>query len=255
MDSTLNSFKYESALKTDGYKFSPVILDRYQTSSTTYVNLKDDKPKLFISKLMGEQSPESILSPFTTRILLPFIWRDFETRPPKLRLLEEIVSFYHLDELNYVPTQHPIDYCYFKSRYLRQVNQLLCDTFWAGIDVSEWKEYPDYGIIALYKCKVIGCAFMTPEGYICYLAVHPEWRSVGIASFMLFHFTQTLGETRDITLHVSATNSAMILYQHFGFKPEEFILDFYRKYYPDNSDICKHAFFLRLRKFATKGMM
>lgn len=40
----------------------------------------------------------------------------------------------------------------------------------------------------------------------------------------------------------------MILYQKFGFKPEEFIADFYDKYYPDDSVECKHAFLLRLRR-------
>ena len=54
---------------------------------------------------------------------------------------------------------------------------------------------------------------------------------------------------KDVTLHVDATNSAMLLYQKFGFKPEEFILDFYDKYYPEDSKHCTHAFFLRLRRW------
>lgn len=53
---------------------------------------------------------------------------------------------------------------------------------------------------------------------------------------------------KDVNLHVSATNSAMLLYQYYGFKPEEFILDFYDKYYPEDSSECKHAFYLRLRR-------
>lgn len=53
---------------------------------------------------------------------------------------------------------------------------------------------------------------------------------------------------KDITLHVSASNPAMLLYQKFGFKPEEFILDFYDKYFPVDSPDCRHAFFLRLRR-------
>lgn len=57
-----------------------------------------------------------------------------------------------------------------------------------------------------------------------------------------------MNDFKDITLHVSATNSAMILYQKFGFKPEEFLLDFYNKYMPEDSKECKHAFFLRLRR-------
>ncbi len=53
---------------------------------------------------------------------------------------------------------------------------------------------------------------------------------------------------KDITLHVSATNQAMILYQRFGFKPEQFLQNFYDKYLPDDSKHCRHAFFLRLRR-------
>lgn len=53
---------------------------------------------------------------------------------------------------------------------------------------------------------------------------------------------------RDITLHVSATNPAIFLYQKFGFKMEEFIQDFYEKYLPGGSRECKHAFFLRLSR-------
>lgn len=55
---------------------------------------------------------------------------------------------------------------------------------------------------------------------------------------------------KDVTLHVSASNPAMLLYQKFGFKTEEYILDFYDKYYPLDSKECKHAFFLRLRRWS-----
>ena len=53
---------------------------------------------------------------------------------------------------------------------------------------------------------------------------------------------------KDVTLHVSATNSAMLLYQRFGFKAEEFLINFYDKYLPSDSPVCKHAFLLRLRR-------
>ena len=50
---------------------------------------------------------------------------------------------------------------------------------------------------------------------------------------------------KDITLHVSTSNPALLLYQKFGFKEEEFIIDFYDKYFPEESKECRHAFFLR----------
>ena len=53
---------------------------------------------------------------------------------------------------------------------------------------------------------------------------------------------------KDITLHVSANNPAVLLYQKFGFKVEEYIHNFYDKYLPSNSSECKHALFLRLTR-------
>ncbi|KAH7935505.1 hypothetical protein HPB52_009392 [Rhipicephalus sanguineus] len=99
---------------------------------------------------------------------------------------------------------------------------------------------------------VVGFAFMVPdvkfnEAYIPFIFTHPEWRKSGIAKFMLYHLIQTcMG--KDVTLHVSATNPAMLLYQKFGFKVEELILDFYDKYFPADSKECKHAMFLRLSR-------
>jgi len=99
----------------------------------------------------------------------------------------------------------------------------------------------------MYKRLIIGCGFMTPEAYITYIAVAPGWEKSGIGQFMLYHLIQTnIG--KDVTLHVSANNPAMILYQKFGFKPEEFIVNFYDKYLPDGSLECKNAFFVRLRQ-------
>ena len=51
-----------------------------------------------------------------------------------------------------------------------------------------------------------------------------------------------------MTLHVSATNEAMVIYQKFGFKAEELNPDFYDNYFPAESRECRHAFFLRLRR-------
>jgi len=65
--------------------------------------------------------------------------------------------------------------------------------------------------------------------------------------FMLYYLIQScIG--KDITLHVSANNKAMLLYQKFGFKAEEFNMNFYEKYLPADSIECKNAFLLRLRR-------
>lgn len=118
--------------------------------------------------------------------------------------------------------------------------------------MSECLSYPDFSIVALYKKLVIGCAFLVPDvnhndAYISFMAVRHGWKRAGIASFMLYHLTQTcMG--KDITLHVSATNPAICLYQKFGFKIEEVVLDFYDKYLPIDSMDSRHAFFLRMKR-------
>lgn len=79
------------------------------------------------------------------------------------------------------------------------------------------------------------------------MAVRPGWQRAGIASFMLYHLTQTcIG--KDITLHVAADNPAICLYQKFGFKIQELILDFYDKYLPYDSMQSRHGFLLRLER-------
>lgn len=119
--------------------------------------------------------------------------------------------------------------------------------------MSECLSYPEFSVVALYKRLVIGCGFLVPdvdhnEAYISFMAVRPEWQKCGIATFMIYHLTQTcLG--KDITLHVSATNPAVCLYQKVGFKIEHLVLDFYENYMEPTEDRqSRHALFLRLKK-------
>ncbi|EDW03397.1 GH10528 [Drosophila grimshawi] len=148
------------------------------------------------------------------------------------------------------PSRSTIDFCYVRPQHIPAVNALLQSVFWPGIDVSDCLSYPDYSVVALYKKLVVGCGFLVPdvgynEAYISFMAVRHNWQRSGIASFMLYHLIQTC-MSKDITLHVSASNSAVMLYQKFGFKIEEVILDFYDKYLPLDSKQSRNAFFLRL---------
>ncbi|KAG0179249.1 Cysteine-rich protein 2-binding protein [Apophysomyces sp. BC1034] len=191
---------------------------------------------------------EPWLSTWNGRKLRPYIRRDFENKPVRMKLLQQIrQQREEVDGRESMEEQGSIDYVYFQREHLAQVNELLCRCFWDGIDVSESLMYPEFSVLALYKRYVIGCAFMTPEAYITYFAVLPGWEGAGIGQFMLYHLFQT-AISKDITLHVSANNNAMILYQKFGFKPEEFIVNFYDKYLPPDSVFSKNAFFLRLRR-------
>ncbi|KAL8604699.1 hypothetical protein ACOMHN_017658 [Nucella lapillus] len=208
----------------------------------------------FHTRLVGfeDHQLESIISPYTMRLLKPFIWRDTETVPLKVKLLQEIVQYPHRNDPTWSPPPAAsLDYCYVRPQHIPSVNALCSAFFWPGIDLSECLQYPDFSCVAVYRKLVVGFAFLVPdvkhnEAYISFVFTRPDWRGAGIATFMLYHLCQTcMG--KDITLHVSATNPAMLLYQKFGFKAEELCLDFYDKYFPAGAKECKHAFFLRLR--------
>ncbi|XP_026538966.1 cysteine-rich protein 2-binding protein isoform X1 [Notechis scutatus] len=230
------------------------ILDRYQIKVSAVKEFQQ-RTTTFWCRLVGSEdtTDHSIVSPYTSRVLKPYIRRDYENRPPKLQLLMEIRAHYHKNDPSWTAEpEAPIDYCYVRPNHIPTINSLCHEFFWPGIDLSECLQYPDFSVVVLYKKVIVAFGFMVPdvkynEAYISFLFVHPEWRRSGIATFMIYHLIQTcMG--KDATLHVSASNSAMLLYQKFGFKTEEYILDFYDKYYPLDSKECKHAFFLRLRR-------
>eukprot|EP00164_Ancoracysta_twista_P006791 GFYU01009524.1.p1 GENE.GFYU01009524.1~~GFYU01009524.1.p1 ORF type:complete len:315 (+),score=34.70 GFYU01009524.1:58-1002(+) len=175
---------------------------------------------------LGVDDNAAFKSPYTKRMLKPCIHRDTESLSKK---------------------EGSIHYKYLRPWHLSHVNELLSEAFWPGIDVRQCLEAPDYTVIAMSGDRVVGCALATPEGYLTYICVVPEFRRIGIAKFMLYQVIQSI-PNRDITLHVSPTNNAMLLYQKFGFKNEEYILNFYRKYLPPDTDQCVHAYFLRMRR-------
>ncbi|XP_066511085.1 cysteine-rich protein 2-binding protein-like [Hoplias malabaricus] len=230
------------------------ILDRFQIPASCTKGFYQSGVS-FWHRLMGSDAciDQGIKSPYTSRTLKPYIRRDYETKPLKMSLLAEIRAYPHRNNSSWVPQPDaPIDYCYVRPNHIPSVNSMCHDMFWPGVDLSECLQYPDFSVVVLYKKVVIGFGFMVPdvkynEAYISFLLVHPEWRRAGIGTFMIYHLIQTcMG--KDVTLHVSASNPAMLLYQKFGFKTEEYILDFYDKYYPVDSKECRHAFFLRLRR-------
>jgi GNAT superfamily N-acetyltransferase len=231
------------------------ILDRFMMQP---VSQKPVKQVSFLGRLIG-CNPNAlnrvITSPYTSRVLKPFIRRAFEAMPVKLKLLKEICTrFKRKFPRQELPPIEPgsIDYCYVQPHHIPGVNALCREFFWPGIDLSECLQYPDFTCVVLYKKLIIGCAFMVPdvkcnEAYISFVIVHPDWRRAGIGSFMIYHLIQTcLG--KDVTLHVSANNPAMLLYQKFGFKPERFVVGFYDRYYPSDGQHSRHAFFLRLQR-------
>lgn len=191
-------------------------------------------------------------SPYTSRILKPIIFKSYEFVPIKVKLLTEIVEKHSsIDGITISYSPHPVTFCYFREHHLSSVNAFVSYFFWP-VNLKEYLQYPDFTVIIQYGKLVIGCGFMTPdvkvsEAYIPFLLVHPDFRGCGLGKVMLYHLIQSC-QGKDVTLHVSIDNPAMLLYQQFGFKAEEFCIDFYDKYYPPSYPLSKNAFLMRLRK-------
>uniref|UniRef100_A0A8D0EFW8 Lysine acetyltransferase 14 n=1 Tax=Salvator merianae TaxID=96440 RepID=A0A8D0EFW8_SALMN len=174
------------------------ILDRYQTKLSAVKGFQQI-PTKFLCRLIGSEdvsSDHSIISPYTSRVLKPYIRRDYETKPPKLRLLSEIRAHLHKNDPSWsAEPEAPIDYCYVRPNHIPSINSMCHEFFWPGIDVSECLQYPDFSVVVLYKKVIVAFGFMVPdikynEAYISFLFVHPEWRRSGIATFMIYHLIQ-----------------------------------------------------------------
>ncbi|XP_026823110.1 uncharacterized protein LOC113561091 isoform X2 [Rhopalosiphum maidis] len=229
------------------------IFNRYQSKSEEqFIEHVENPGPLLLRDLLCGSKPKTIISPYTHRYLKPYIFRDLVTKPLWLQMLNELKE--HFRQKNGLPKTteiQSIDYSYVRAKHINSINALARQFFWPGIDLTESLLYPDFSVIALYKNLIVGFGFMVPdistnENYITFLFTRPHWTNFGIAKFMIYHLIQTC-MTRDITLHVSVNNPAMILYQKFGFKIEEFVQNFYENYIPADSEMSKHAFFIRLR--------
>ncbi|KAF8340504.1 uncharacterized protein EI90DRAFT_3117036 [Cantharellus anzutake] len=226
----------------------------------------------FASRLYGFATPYSDTESVTER----YIYREWKTRSPWIQLMEDLKLHYRLrnglSEDTATKTDAPIDYVPLRSEHLPQVHELLRITFWPGIDGELIREIdngtcfvkseqvsqatadpPGSTIVAVYKRIVVGVALITPppdEAYIPYVAVRVGWERCSIGITMLFHL-MTANKDRDIILHVSANNPALILYNKLGFKSEEFIVGFYEDYLDPKSKACRNALRLRLRQYAS----
>ncbi|KAG8220760.1 hypothetical protein J3R82DRAFT_2189 [Butyriboletus roseoflavus] len=179
---------------------------------------------------------------------------DWESRSPWTLVMDDICAHHALAHPGRDQSERPripITYVSLQPSHLRQVHDLLTRVFWHGIDVSDTlHDSPERcTVIAMYGYLVVGAALLSSpqETYITYLAVRAGWENAHIATTMLYHLI-TLHPHRDITLHVSANNPAMLLYNQFGFKAEEFIAGFYEAYLDTHSRASKNAIRLRLRR-------
>ncbi|EIW78957.1 hypothetical protein CONPUDRAFT_138221 [Coniophora puteana RWD-64-598 SS2] len=185
---------------------------------------------------------------------------DWETRTAWMGLMDDVrehFAFMHPDReqpgVNPSELQMPIAYRTLAATHLPQVNDLLERTFWNGIDVGDALQHdPERCTLvathgALVVAVVLASAPSSREAYVTYLTVRAGWDGAGIASTLLYHLL-ALNPDRDVTLHVSANNPAMLLYNRFGFKAEQFVAGFYDAYLHPDSRASKNAMFLRLRR-------
>ncbi|KAG5890847.1 hypothetical protein JTB14_016280 [Gonioctena quinquepunctata] len=229
------------------------LLDPMCHYNTSFNNISRMKGLSLQAKLTGGVRQELILSPYSAIYLKPYIRRDVETFPTWLKLMAEIKTKVNEKNKDYVlPPRGPIDYTYVQPEHIPAINSICNQFFWPGIDLTETLQYPDFSCVVLYRRLIIGFAFLVPdvnytENYMSFIFTRPYWRNCGIAKFMIYHLIQTcLG--KDITLHVSINNPALLLYQKFGFKVENVVLGFYDKYLRDEVKESKHAFFCRLER-------
>lgn len=110
----------------------PCALDRYKTADDCACT-----PSAPVGVVESEEEVKAILSPFTGRLLKPYIRRDLETKPPKLQLFEEICKS------NGRPSskRSSIDFCYIRPQLIAPINHLARHFFWPGID-GEHENYP-----------------------------------------------------------------------------------------------------------------
>jgi ribosomal protein S18 acetylase RimI-like enzyme len=261
----IDAFMYRYLKSNDPLAFpnvgtlSHVPVDNSADDDKTFYDIpyRRDPCLSFLAKLNGTscvvpQYPSELVSPFTGLRLARFYHREYVIRPQKLRLLDELKQHFSNDD----SAAAPIDFMPVRREWLSQTNRLLQEFFWPAVDMTEALDYPDFGIIVLFQKLVIGCAFVTPDGYMTYFMIHPEWADSGLGSILLYILLSKVAPPHlDLTLHVSATNPALILYQKFGFKAEEYVVNFYDKYFKSSSGLSgalntysKNAYYLRYRR-------
>lgn len=252
---TSNSPNSDSIVEEKQPKETLKLLDpfcHYNTSLSNYSSMKRIRLQ---TKLTGGVREEHILSPYSGIYLKPYIFTDSEpdTFPTWLKLMAEIQITANKHNKEYVlPSRGPIDYAYVQPEHIPAINSLCNQFFWPGIDLTEALQYPEFSCVVLYRKLIVGFAFLVPdvkhtERYMSFLFTRPHWRNSGIATFMIYHLIQT-SLHKDITLHVAMDNPALLLYQKFGFKVENVVLNFYDKYLRSDVKESKHAFFCRLER-------
>lgn len=102
------------------------VLDRY---------FNDDLGCIFEQRLQGYNEPTSVHSPYTNRLLKPFIRRDTSCQPLWLKIMEELCAKTNRNNPQWKqPLRAPIDYSYIRPQHIPAINSLCRQFFWPDID-------------------------------------------------------------------------------------------------------------------------
>lgn len=94
-----------------------------------------DFNSIFEQRLQGYNKPTTVHSPYTNRILKPFIRRDTTSRPLWLRLMKELLIKVNGNNSDCKDSPNdPIDYSYVRPQHIPAINSLCNQYFWPGID-------------------------------------------------------------------------------------------------------------------------
>lgn len=95
----------------------------------------DDLGCIFEQRLQGYCELTAVHSPYTNRLLKPFIRRDINSQPLWLKIMEEVCTKANKNKPEWRPSPRaPIDYSYIKPQHIPAINSLCSQFFWPGID-------------------------------------------------------------------------------------------------------------------------
>lgn len=121
----IDSFGFKTEIPDKPLKESGRVLDRF---------FGDDIGS-FEQRLQGYNEPTSVHSPYTNRLLKPFIRRDTSCRPLWIQVMEELrIKANKLNSNWKLPPTAPIDYSYVRPQHIPAINSLCSQFFWPGID-------------------------------------------------------------------------------------------------------------------------
>ena len=121
-------------------------LDRFKA-----VDIHACAPSSPVGLVESEEEVKTILSPFTGRLLKPYIRRELEANSPKLQLFREICK---RNGNGASPKPSSIDFCYIRPSLLAPINHLARHFFWPGIDgenITRFFSYKGQGRFLISK--------------------------------------------------------------------------------------------------------